>query len=160
VWTEKPGKKWVGTVGEGKPQNDGVASATKATAGSISYVEWSFAKKNGLSVAQIDNGAGPVELTGESAGKAVAAATPAGTGNDLRLKVDYATKAPGAYPIILVTYEIVCSKGLPADKTALVKSFLTFFASEGQQAKLEGLQYAPLPAEVRTKVATAIDAIS
>jgi phosphate transport system substrate-binding protein len=160
VWTEKPGKKWTGTVGEGKPQNDGVASATKATSGSISYVEWSFAKKNGLSVAQLDNGAGPVELTGESAGKAVAAATPAGTGNDLRLKVDYTTKTPGAYPIILVTYEIVCSKGLPADKTALVKSFLAFFAGEEQQSKLENLQYAPLPAEVRAKVATAIDAIS
>lgn len=160
VWTEKPSKKWTGTVGEGKPQNDGVSSATKATAGSISYVEWSFAKKNGLSVAQLDNGAGPVELTGESAGKAVAAAKPAGTGNDLRLKVDYATKTPGAYPIILVTYEIVCSKGLPADKTALAKSFLTFFASEEQQSKLEGLQYAPLPPEVRTKVTTAINAIS
>jgi phosphate transport system substrate-binding protein len=160
VWTAKPGKKWSGTVGEGKPQNDGVANATKSVDGSISYVEWSFAKKNSLGVAQIDNGAGPVELTGASAGKAVAAATPAGSGNDLRLKVDYATKAPGAYPIILVTYEIVCSKGLAADKTALLKSFLTFFTSEAQQGKLEGIQYAPLPAEVRTKVAAAVAAIS
>jgi phosphate transport system substrate-binding protein len=160
VWTEKAAKKWSGTVGEGKPQNDGVSSATKSTPGSISYVEWSFAKKNSLGVAQIDNGSGAVELTGESAGKAVAAATPAGTGNDLRLKVDYATKAAGAYPIILVTYEIVCSKGLPADKTALVKSFLTHFASEEQQAKLGDIQYAPLPAEVRTKVSAAVNAIS
>ena len=87
----------------------------------------------------------PVELTAESAGKALAAAKPAGTGNDLALKLDYATKEAGAYPIILVTYEIACSKGLPAEKTALVKSFLSYFASNDGQASLTDLDYAPLP---------------
>ena len=31
----------------------------------------------------------------------------------------------GAYPIVLVTYEIVCSKGNAADKLPLLKAFLT-----------------------------------
>ena len=159
VWTEKPAKKWTGTVGEGKPKSDGVAAAVKATDGGISYVEWSFATKNNLGVAQVDNGAGAVELTGDSAGKAVAAAKQVGTGNNLALKVDYATKVPGAYPIVLVTYEIVCSKGLAADKTALLKSFLTYFSSSETQGKLAGQGYAPLPAEVATKVASAVAAI-
>ena len=44
----------------------------------ITYSEWSAAKDNSLSMAQVDNGAGPVELTGESAGKAVAAAKQVG----------------------------------------------------------------------------------
>jgi phosphate transport system substrate-binding protein len=160
AWTLGAGKKWNGKVGEGKPKSDGVASAVKGTDGAIAYDEWSYATKNNLGMAQIDNGGGAVELTGDSAGKAVAAATPAGTGNDLRLKIDYATKASGAYPIVLVTYEIVCSKGLAADKTALLKAFLTFFAGPAQQSKLTGLGYAPLPAEVQTKVAAAVDAIS
>jgi phosphate transport system substrate-binding protein len=160
AWTGGAGKKYAGKVGEGKPQNDGVANAVKSTEGGVTYAEWSFAKKYSLGVAQIDNGAGAVELTGATAGAAVAAAKPAGEGNDLRLKVDYATKAADTYPIILVTYEIVCSKGLPADKTALVKSFLSFFASPEEQAKLEGIQYAPLPSDVQAKVKTAIDAIS
>jgi phosphate transport system substrate-binding protein len=160
TWTDKPAKKWAGKVGEGKPKSDGVAAAVKSTDGGISYVEWSFATKNSLGVAQVDNGAGAVELTGESAGKAVAAATADGTGNDLKLKLDYATKAPGAYPIVLVTYEIVCSKGLAPEKTALLKSFLTFFADPAQQQKLTSAGYAPLPTEVRTKVAAAIDAIA
>ena len=34
-----------------------------------------------------------------------------GTGQDLALKLDYATKEPGVYPVVLVTYEIVCSAG-------------------------------------------------
>ncbi|HEY6794160.1 MAG TPA: phosphate ABC transporter substrate-binding protein PstS [Kineosporiaceae bacterium] len=160
VWTDTPAKKWSGKVGEGKPKSDGVAAAVKGAEGGISYVEWSFATKNNLGIAQVDNGAGAVELTGESAGKAVAAATVTGTGNDLRLKLDYATKAPGAYPIVLVTYEIACSKGLAADKTALVKSFLKFFADPAEQTKLTSAGYAPLPAEVQAKVVAAINAIS
>lgn len=160
VWTGKPAKKWAGTVGEGKPKSDGVAAAVKATPGGISYVEWSFATKNSLGVARVDTGAGPVELTGESAGKAVAAATQTGTGNDLALKLDYATKAPGAYPIVLVTYEIVCSKGLPAEKTTLLKAFLTFFADPAQQGKLLEAGYAPLPTEVQSKVSAAVEAIA
>ncbi len=77
----------------------------------------------------------------------MAAAKPAGTGNDLTLKLDYATKDAGTYPIVLVTYEIVCSKGLAADKTALLKSFLTYFANPDTQKSLERdrLRAAPRP---------------
>ena len=97
AWTAEPAKKWTGK-GEGKEKSAGVAGAVKATEGGITYAEWSYAKDNKLGIAQIDNGAGPVELTGESVGKAVAAAKQTGTGNDLRLKLDYATKEAGRLP--------------------------------------------------------------
>jgi phosphate transport system substrate-binding protein len=159
-WAAAPAKKWPGTAGEGRAKSDGVAQGVKSTPGGITYVEWSNAKDNSLGVAQIDNGGGAVTLSGDSAGKAVAAATAAGTGNDLRLKLDYTAKAAGTYPIVLVTYEIVCSKGLAADKTALLKAFLTYFSGAQTQTSLEEIGYAPLPAAVQTKVATAITAIS
>jgi len=123
-------------------------------------VEWSNAKDNSLGVAQIDNGGGPVELSAESAGKAVEAATPAGQGNDLRLKLDYATKSPGVYPIVLVTYEIACSKGLDSAKVPVLKSFLKYLAAADTQQKLADIGYATLPSSVLSKVNTAIDAIS
>ena len=41
-----------------------------------------------------------------------------------------------------------------------MKSFLTYFASTDDPGRCEDIGYAPLPAEVQTKVATAIDAIS
>jgi phosphate transport system substrate-binding protein len=122
-------------------------------------VEWSYAKDAKLAVATVDNGAGPVALTADTVAKQVEKATQAGTGNDLSLTLDYATKAAGAYPVTLVTYEIVCSQGLAADETALVKSFLTCFASSGFQQTLPELGYAPLPASLRTKVAAAIEQI-
>jgi len=159
AWKGEPAKKWTGT-GSGKEKSAGVTEGVKSTKNSITYVEWSYAVDSKLGVAQIDTGSGPVELSPESASKALAAAKPAGTGSDLALKLDYATKAPGAYPLILVTYEIVCSKGLPADKTALVKGFLSYFASTEGQSVLTELKYAPLPEETRTKVEAAIQAIS
>lgn len=159
AWTAEPAKKWTGT-GEGREKSSGVADGVKQTAGSVTYVEWSYAKDNKLGIAKVDNGAGPVELTGQSAGEAVSVAKVAGEGNDLRLKLDYATKAPGTYPIVLVTYEIVCSKGLDAGKTSLEKAFLKHFASTDVQKGLEEIGYAPLPADVTAKVETAIAAIS
>ncbi|GAA3098572.1 phosphate transport system substrate-binding protein [Kribbella aluminosa] len=160
AWKGEPAKKWTGT-GSGKEKSAGVAEGVKSTKNSISYVEWSYAVDNKLGIALIDNGSGtPVELSADSAGKALAAAKPAGTGSDLAMKLDYATKAPGAYPIILVTYEIACTKGLPAEKTALVKSFLSYFISKDGQSSLTSLNYAPLPAEIQTKVDAAIQAIS
>jgi len=159
-WPSKPSKTWAGKVGEGKTGSAGVSASVKSTVGAVAYVEWSYATLNKLGIASIDNGAGPVALTAATASAAVAAATPAGTGNDLRLKIDYVTKAPGTYPIILITYEIVCSKGLAADKTALLKSFLTFFSSPAEQSKLISIGSAPLPAAVQAKVAAAVSAIS
>jgi len=160
AWKTEPAKKWAGTVGEGREKSAGVSDGVKSTEGGITYVEWSYAKDNQLGMAQIDNGGGPVELTGESAGKALVAAKPAGEGNDLKLALDYTTKAPGTYPIVLVTYEVVCSKGLDATKTALEKSFLAHYASSEVQKGLQDIGYAPLPEQVRSKVATAVEAIS
>jgi phosphate transport system substrate-binding protein len=158
-WPAEPGKKWTGK-GEGKPQNTGVATAVKDTEGGVTYAEWSYAKDNKLGIAQIDNGGGAVELNAESVGKMIATATQVGKGNDLSLKLDYATKEAGAYPINLVTYEIVCSKAKDPAKVELLKAFLKHFSSVDTQKSLEDIGYAPLPAEVQAKVATAIDALS
>jgi len=158
AWTKPPAKAWAG-IGSGKNASAGVVQGVQQTKDSITYVEWSYARDAKLPIASIDNGGGPIELTAASAGKAIAAAKPAGTGNDLKLSLDYTTKAAGTYPIVLVTYEVVCSKGLDAQKTALEKGFLSYYASADTQAGLTDLGYAPLPEEVRTKVAAAVEAI-
>ena len=159
AWTKEPAKAWSGT-GEGKNKSSGVAEAVSSTKNSISYMEWSYARDNKLAIAQLDSGSGATELSGDAVGKAVSEATVAGSGNDLALKLNYEPKSAGAYPALLVTYEIVCSKGLDADKTALVKDFLTFFSSADEQSALQDLGYAPLPTDLQTKVKTAVEAIS
>ena len=157
-WAGAPAKKWTGK-GEGKEKSAGVSSAVAQTDGGITYTEWSYATQNKLAIASIDSGAGPVELTGETAGKAIATAKQAGTGNDLALKLDYATKEAGTYPIVLVTYEIVCSKYADPAKGKAVKAFLTSFASASTQSALGTQGFAPLPSEVQSKVLTAVKAV-
>ncbi|HSN11044.1 MAG TPA: phosphate ABC transporter substrate-binding protein PstS [Propionibacteriaceae bacterium] len=158
-WTAAHSKTWKGQGGEGKNGSSGVAQAVTSTDGGFGYLEWSYALDNKLGIAQIDTGSGPVALTADSVGKALEAAKITGTGNDLTMQLDYATKAAGAYPAVLVTYEIVCSAGLDSAKTAIVKDFLTYFASADGQKSLQDVGSAPLPASLRDKVNTSIQAI-
>ncbi|WP_395108946.1 phosphate ABC transporter substrate-binding protein PstS [Actinomadura sp. SCN-SB] len=161
AWTWEPAKKWPGRAGQGANKSDGVTAQVKNGAGTISYVEMSYAETNKLQTAKIKNGAGEyTALSADTASKAVAGAKVVGTGNDVALEIDYATKEPGAYPIVLVTYEIACEKGLPAEQARFVKSFLTYTASADGQKVLTDIGYAPLPAEVLTKVQTSIKALS
>ncbi|WUH98160.1 phosphate ABC transporter substrate-binding protein PstS [Spirillospora sp. NBC_00431] len=161
IWTWEKAKKWPNSTGQGAPKSDGVTSQVKSTAGSISYVEMSYAENNKLQTAQVKNGAGEyTQLSPESASKAVAGAKVVGTGNDVALKIDYTTKEAGAYPIVLVTYEIACSKGLPAEQSKFVKSFLTYTSSPAGQKILTDAGYAPLPQSVLTKVQTSVKALS
>jgi len=160
AWTYDHDKQWKAPGGQGAKGSDGVSLAVKQTPNSLAYVELSFAQQSQLSVAKIDNGGGPVELTTDAVGKAISAATVTGTGDDLTLSLDYATKNPGAYPIVLVTYEITCISGLPADQAGLTKAFLTYTSSTEGQSKLSELGYAPLPPEIQQKVAASVAKIS
>jgi len=161
AWTKGAGKEFQGGAGEGAQKSAGVVQAIQATPGSIGYVEKGFAQQAGLKVAQIDSGGGAVELTDESTQKAVDTAKFKGEGNDLALDLDalYASKEAGVYPLMLATYEIVCSKGYDADTAAAVKSFLTVSANEGQ-ANLSAAGYVPLPDAFKERLLKSVDAIA
>jgi phosphate transport system substrate-binding protein len=162
VFTSTPDKdsSKAGFAGQGKTGSQGVQQAISSTDGSIGYVEWSYAVSGNLNTAKINNGGGPVTLTAQTAGNAVSSATIASQGGqDLTLKIDYTTKDPNAYPIILVTYEIVCSKYSDATTGTNVKNFLGY-TSNGGQASLPDLGYAPLPTSILPKVQAAVASIS
>jgi phosphate transport system substrate-binding protein len=161
AWTKGDGKEFQGGAGEGAQKSSGVVQAIQATPGSIGYVEKGFAQQAGLLYAQIDSGAGAVELTDETTGKAVDTAKFKGEGNNLILDLDalYASKEAGSYPLMLATYEIVCSKGYDADTAAAVKSFLTVAANEGQ-ANLSAAGYVPLPDAFKERLLKSVDAIA
>ncbi len=161
AWTKETGSEFQGGAGEGAQKSAGVVQAVQATPGAIGYVEKGFAQQAGLPFAQIDSGAGAVGLTDDSAKKAIDAAKFAAEGNDLVLDLNslYGTKEAGAYPLVLATYEIVCSKGYDADTTAALKSFLTVAANEGQ-AGLSAAGYVPLPDAFKERLEKSIDAIA
>lgn len=163
AWGKGAGKSFAGGVGEGAKGNEGTSAAVKNTKNSITYNEWSFAKAQNLSVARVVTTAGPepVELTVESAGKAIDSVKIKGEGNDLVLDVSsfYKPTAAGAYPIILPTYEVVCSNYADDATATAVKAFLVSAVTNGQNG-LEDNGYIPIPEKFKTKLTAAIDAIS
>lgn len=159
-WKYEGGKAWQAKGGQSAQGSSGLAQQVKQTDGAITYVELSYAK-DGVNTVDIDTGAGdPVKATTENATKAIADAKVVGTGKDLALELNYATKAAGAYPITLVTYEIVCDKGNKAESLAATKSFLGYTASDEGQAALADLGYAPIPTEINKKVRETVAGIS
>ncbi|MFI9235914.1 phosphate ABC transporter substrate-binding protein PstS [Streptomyces sp. NPDC053079] len=160
-WPYAPAKAWAAKGGQSADGSAGVSSQVKQTPGAISYFELSYATANKIDTVKINTGAAaPVEATSDNASKAIAEAKITGTGQDLALKLNYATKAEGAYPITLVTYEVVGDKGNKADTLPATKSFLTYIASEDGQSVLKDLGYAPLPAEIAKKVRESIANLS
>ena len=160
-WKLGTGKelKWPATI-LAKPKSDGVSQAVAGTDGGVTYVEDSFVESAGLQAAKIKNGAGEfTALDAKSVSTALGGASVPDSGNDLKVKYDFANTTAGAYPITAVSYEIVCTKGKDAAKQALVKSFLTYAVTTGQDSA-EATGFAPLPTALAAKVKTAVDALS
>ncbi len=82
-------------------------------------------------------------------------------GNDLVLDTNsfYLPSEPGAYPIILATYEIVCSKYPEADVAPALKAFMTAALNKGQEG-LEDNGYIPIPDRFKERLTNAVNAIS
>ncbi|MFE7778929.1 phosphate ABC transporter substrate-binding protein PstS [Streptomyces sp. NPDC057445] len=160
-WKYEPEKKWPAPGGQAASGSSGLAAQVKSVEGSIGYFELSYATSQSIPTVDINTGASaPVKATSENASKAIAAAKIEGTGKDLALKLDYTTKADGAYPIVLVTYEVACDKGNKAETLGTVKSFLGYTASEEGQKVLTEAGYAPIPAEIIAKVRETVSSLS
>ncbi|KZS64045.1 phosphate ABC transporter substrate-binding protein PstS [Mycobacterium pseudokansasii] len=163
AWGKGTGQTFNGGVGEGAAGNDGTSQALKRTDGSITYNEWSYAVGHQLDMAQIITSAGPdpVTITAETVGKTIAGATFKGQGNDLVVDTSsfYRPTKTGAYPIVLVTYEIVCSKYPDAPTGAAVKAFMQATIGDGQIG-LDEYGYIPLPSSFQSKLIPVVNAIA
>jgi phosphate transport system substrate-binding protein len=163
TWGFAAGKKFNGGVGEGARGNDGAAAAVKTTEGAITYIEWSFAQAQHLDMAKIVTTAGPepVAISPETVGRTISSAWFMRKGNDLALDTIsfYRPNQTGSYPIVLATYEIVCSKYHDSQVGTAVKAFLLSAIGAGQNDLTEH-GYIPIPAEFKSRLLTAIDAIS
>ncbi|MER7518322.1 phosphate ABC transporter substrate-binding protein PstS [Streptomyces sp. NPDC126499] len=160
-WPYPAGKKWQAQGGHSANGSDAVATAVTQTEGAIGYFELSFAEKRRIETVRIATGAAePVAPSTQSASAGIAAAKIVGEGRDLRLRFDHKTSAEGAYPIVLVTYEIVCDTGNDPESLPALKSFLGYTASRQGQEELHALHYAPLPESVATQVREVVASLS
>lgn len=161
-WGKGSGESFRGVNGVSAIGNEGAWAAMRRFAGSITYIAWPFARRNGVPIASIMTSAGsePVALSVESVSKSIAAVTIKPRGNNLVIDAAslHAPTQPGAYPLVMTTYEAVCSAYPDPHVSAAVKSFLTVAIAEGQLG-LADSGYVAVPDSVKDRLSTAINAI-
>ena len=136
--------------------NDGVAAVIQQQAGSIGYVELSYAIESGLTMASLKNQAGTfIEPSLESTSAAAAGAT---FPEDLRFSVANSPNAE-AYPIVGATWILAYDKMTDAAKAEALKAWLTWSLEEGT-AVAEELGYAPLPDDLKALALDKVNQIS
>src|ERR1700742_186982 len=163
AWGKGAGKTFKGGVGEGATGNEGTSEAVKNTEGAISYNEWSFALAQHLTAAKVITSAGPdpVAITADTVGKTIASAYFVKKGNDLALDTIsfYRPNEAGAYPIVLATYEIVCSKYPDPQVGTAVKAFLQSTVGAGQTGLADN-GYIPIPDSFKSRLSPTINALT
>mgnify|MGYP002649095100 CR=1 FL=1 len=70
----------------------------------------------------------------------------------------HAQRAGNGDPLLLTTYEIVCSAGYEGDTAALVKNFM-FTMLDNQDEALEEQGYIPVDGEFKSKLEEAVKAL-
>jgi phosphate transport system substrate-binding protein len=157
-WKEKVGVgaavSWPTSLG-GKG-NEGVAGFVARLSGSIGYVEYAYAQKNGLAHTQLQNRAGRFVQPSEASFKAAAA------GADWQKSFyQILTNQPGdaSWPITSATFIVMHKK---QDKPAQAAAALAFFdwAYKNGDALASELDYIPMPQGVKDFVAQSWQAIT
>ncbi|TSA36696.1 MAG: phosphate ABC transporter substrate-binding protein PstS [Verrucomicrobiaceae bacterium] len=139
-------------VGVGGKGNEGVTALIKQTPGTIGYVEYGYAKGNGLAMASLQNKSGNfVAADGEHGASTLANVQ---LPENLRIwPVD--PEGANDYPIASFTWLLLYKKYDDAAKLKALKDFVTYGLTTGQSFS-EELGYIPLPAPVVEKAKAAL----
>lgn len=160
IWDQKAADPFPYQSGEGAQGTSGVVDAVKNGTGTIGYADAS--KAGSLGVAAIKVGDEFVDYTPEAAA-AVVADSPLVDGRadgDLAFSLDRLTTDPSHYPLVLVSYSIVCTEYADAAKGELVKAYVSYITSaEGQAVAAEAAGAAPLSEDLQAKIADSLAAV-
>ena len=163
AWPNDPSGSWPGGLGGENAQGSaGVISTVTRTEGSVAYSDDSVVDDS-LGTVNLKVGEQYVPISAEAASIAVEQATrvPGRSDHDIALHLDRTTTAPGAYPLVLISYQIFCSGYEDADTVELVKTFGQYVISpEGQEASAEAAKSAPIPQGLAEDAKAAIESIT
>lgn len=159
AWPHEADKAWPVAGGEAAAQTTGVIDVVTNTPGAIGYADASAVSG---SAASIGVGEEFVEFSPDAAAKVVDASESADTGveGDLALDLARDTTESGAYPIVLVSYHLVCSSYKDQETVDMVKAWEKFVVSEeGQKSAADSAGSAPLSDDLRKQIEEVIDSI-
>ncbi|GAA1177631.1 phosphate ABC transporter substrate-binding protein PstS [Nesterenkonia xinjiangensis] len=161
VWEWEADGSWPADVSsESAQQTSGVVDLTTQTDGAITYADAS--QIGDLDSVAVEVGEEYVEYSPEAAAQAVASSTPVEgqAPNNMSYELDRDTEESGAYPIVLVAYNIFCNEYQDQETVDLVQAFGEYVVSEDGQSTAESAAgNAPMSEELRDEALEAIDQI-
>jgi phosphate transport system substrate-binding protein len=143
-------------VGTGAKGNPGVTAQVQQAVGSVGYVEYAFARENGLPVAALENKSGKIIPPSPEAGALAFEGT--------EMPADFALTVPdpadpGAYPITSLTWLLLYPTYTDAAKVEALKAVINWSLTDGEKFAKE-LNYIPLGSGVKDKVIEAVSKIA
>lgn len=161
AWPHGPIETWPIDGGQSGDGTSGMVSTVESGNGTIGYADASQAGE--LGVASIQVGEEFVEYSPEAAASAVDV-SPRAEGreeNDIVVELDRTTTESGVYPIVLISYLVLCGSYADAAQGEAVKAYASYVVSEeGQQVGLDNAGSAPLTEGLAEDAQSAIDSIS
>ena len=160
-WTYDLSENWPNEVGQGAKGTSGVISTVKQADGTIGYAD--FSQVGDLGTVAVKVGDSYNEISAEAGSKVIEDSKQDDTvkgDNRIVIKINHATEAKGAYPIVLVSYDIVCPAYKDTKQAEFAKAWLTYVTSdEGQKAAQDAAGTAPLPSSLKSEITKSIKAI-
>nr|WP_297429688.1 phosphate ABC transporter substrate-binding protein PstS [uncultured Actinotalea sp.] len=161
AWTFDPSGNWPLTGGQSAQGTSGVVQTVQDGQGTITYADAS--RLGTLGSVALGVGEEWVPFSPEAAA-AVVDASPRAEGRpdtSLVVELDRDTTAPGAYPLVLVSYTLACTAYADPADAELVGAFLEYVASEeGQATAAQAAGSAPISDRLRERVLTVVGTIS
>ncbi|PCC33029.1 phosphate ABC transporter substrate-binding protein PstS [Brachybacterium alimentarium] len=161
AWTEGPVETWPIEGGQSGDGTSGMISTVEGGNGTIGYADASQA--GNLGIAAVKVGDSFVEYSADAAAKAVDV-SPRAEGredDDIVFDLDRTTTEEGVYPIVLVSYLVLCGSYADAAQGDAVKAYASYITSqEGQQVAADNAGSAPLTEELSDEAQKAIDGIT
>ena len=142
--------KWSSGFLKGKG-NPGVAGLVKQTPGSIGFVEYEFAAKNGLNSASVQNGSG--QYVAPSLKSANLALSDVQFPDNFRA---FDVNSKQGYPIVGLTWLLIPKSQKNPAKAQAIKTMVKWILTSGQQLN-DDLNYTSIPSSVATRAIEAVE---
>ena len=161
AWGNDAAEVWPsGFSGETGQGTSGVVKVVQSTDGAIGYADASAI--GDLKSVEPKVGDSYTRLSADAAAKTLDASTKTGgeSANDLAYTINRKTTQAGAYPIVLLSYQIFCNTYSDANIGQMAKAWGSYVvSSEGQKAAAAAAGSAPLSSSLSDAATKAIEAI-
>ena len=162
TWGEEASGDWNGAAGESGQGTSALVQIVTDNVGTIGYADASRAGSLGTVALKV--GEEYVPFSAEAAAKVVDASPLSESANgesDLAYELDRTTTESGAYPLVLVSYHIICHQYDDEAERDLVLGFEKYVASsEGQAAAASAAGSSPISADLSAKITAILDEIA